>query len=180
MDWTLSSFRLLFCTFNSCFRPSNMADVHRRPRPPVSGSSRPPSLPADTDQRPPEPPRSTKPHRTARTPVLQARQIEGPGMDSNSRQENDFLEQREDVLERLHTFQAPYEGLESLFSPFENYTTRAARATFKDGRMLAELREDAAIIKPTVGLIFLAGADTPQVRKQRTSRTSTDTATGQS
>ncbi|KPI43459.1 uncharacterized protein AB675_6973 [Cyphellophora attinorum] len=67
-------------------------------------------------------------------------------MDNNSRQENDFLEQREDVLEKLHTFQAPYEGLESLFSPFENYTTRAARATFKDGRMLAELRDDAAII----------------------------------
>ena len=90
--------------------------------------------------------------------------IEGPVINETTIQDDDdFLEQREDVIERISTYQAPYEGLEALISPFENYSTSAARATYQDGRLLAVPRDDLAIVKPTAGLIFLAGADTPQV-----------------
>lgn len=84
----------------------------------------------------------------------------GEGADGG---DDEFQDQKEALLERLHSFHAPYEDLDLFTNPFNNYSSRALSATFQDGRRLAEVRNDPAVIRPRVGITFLAGADTPQV-----------------
>lgn len=86
--------------------------------------------------------------------------------DDTPREDDEFRSQKEDLLERLHSFHTPYEGLDLLFSPLDSYSSRSAAATYQDGRPLAETRNDPAVIQPKIGITFLAGADTPQVNQR--------------
>jgi hypothetical protein len=88
-----------------------------------------------------------------------------PFEEKPSEEDEEFRSQREDLIERLHSFHAPYEGLDFLFSPLDTYTSRSYAATYQDGRRLAETRNDPAVIQPKIGITFLAGADTPQVNQ---------------
>lgn len=140
-----------------------MSDVTRRPRQHDGRSARAARYGMEPVTRPP---RSDVPQPRLQRPVQPVpSQATGHAVDPQS-PENDteFLDQKEALLERLHSFHAPYEGLEFLFSPFESDATRSVKATFRDGHRIAEVRDDSAVIKPIVGITFLPGADTPQVQ----------------
>lgn len=137
-----------------------MADHDRRPRQ-HHRQPRPHAYVSDLTIKPVGPtPRSQKPSTSQPKHQSQHHLDEKPHQD-----DDEFEDQKEALLERLHSFHAPYEGLDLLFSPFDSYSFRPVRVTYRDGIRLAEVRNDPAVIKPRVGITFLAGADTPQVNQ---------------
>ncbi|RMZ77816.1 hypothetical protein DV737_g4147, partial [Chaetothyriales sp. CBS 132003] len=75
--------------------------------------------------------------------------------------DHEFRDRQDELLQQLTNHYAPYEGLDLLVSTFEQTVDGSVQATFRDGRRLPDVEENA--IKPKVGLTFLPGADTPQV-----------------
>lgn len=86
-----------------------------------------------------------------------------PPTDFQEQHDYEFRDQQEDLLERLSNHYAPYEGYDLLIKTFEKTINGSVKATFQDGTRLAVVREEA--VRPTVGLTFLPGADTPQVNQ---------------
>jgi hypothetical protein len=108
------------------------------------------------------PPTSTGSELTVQ-PTRNSHALPSTQQDLQQQQESEFRSQQEDLLEQLTKHYSPYEGYDSLISPFEQTISGSVQATFHDGTRLAQIRDDA--IKPKVGLTFLAGADTPQVNQ---------------
>lgn len=137
---------------------SIMADYERRPRH-LSRHHRSITHDLDSTIRPVAP--DSPPQRPS--PPQPENQSSRPSGERPDGGDDEFQDQKEALLERLHSFHAPYEDLDLFTNPFDSYSSRHLSATFQDGRRLAEVRNDPAIIRPRVGITFLAGADTPQV-----------------
>ena len=80
--------------------------------------------------------------------------------------DHEFRDQQDELLQQLTNHYDPYafDGLDLLVSTFEKTVDGSVKATFRDGRRLPMVDDNA--VKPKVGLTFLPGADTPQVNQQ--------------
>lgn len=70
---------------------------------------------------------------------------------------------RENILQQFAEKQFPLEESELIVKSFEKTVDGRVRATFFDGTRMQEVDDHA--IEPTVGIMFMAGADAPRVNQ---------------